>query len=196
MVNKKILAKLFICLILYTSGHAFDRGFEIASNYFKIDTKILKIIAENESRLNPFAILLKTQDANPIEEYLKSKDVKYAVSKKYISIFPNTKVQAINVYKNVVKSEKFKIIDYDLGLMQINRLNFKNYKVNELEYYINHEKNIFLGADVLRKCFNRFQTVKDSIECYNRGTDNERFKKNNYSYFVKFIDQYKRTSLQ
>lgn len=168
-----------------------DDGFNMASVYFKINKEILKGIAKIESGFNPYAALIKTKDNKKTIAFLQENKIAFKHSEPYISVSPKTKNEAMILYDQLIaKSRDFDIVDYDLGVMQVNRLNFKYYKVDEKDYFLNYQKNIFLGTDVLRKCFDRFQTAKDTIECYNRGTDDSRFRKNNYSYFSKFFDQY------
>lgn len=188
-----------LCVFLVVTYQAYaqatstccDDGFNMASSYFKINKEILKGIAKIESDFNPYAALIKTKDSRKTIAFLQENKIAFKHSDPYISVSPKTKNEAITLYDSLItKNKDADILDYDLGVMQVNRMNFKYYKVDERDYFLNYHKNIFLGTDVLRKCFDRFQTAKDTIECYNRGTDDSRFRKNNYSYFSKFFNQY------
>lgn len=187
MINKCFFI-LFICSSLF-SGTC-EEGFEIATTYFKIDRKILREIAVTESNLNPYAVLLKTSNKEPIIELLIQNKIGYKASEPYISIMPKDVESALVVYRSILKNKSLSILDYDLGIMQVNKNNFVRYGVEEEKYYINCRENIFLGSDVLRKCFDKFKTSKETIECYNRGPSDDRIKKSGFVYFNKFIDNY------
>ena len=173
------------------------RSFAVIAKYYKIDKSILKTLSKIESKQSPFAMLvqIKKNSSNKLISFLKKYNLKYKHRRQIFSIYPKTQKEAIFAYRNLIKKrKKFGIYDYDLGIMQVNRGNFSYYNVNEEQYYIDCFRNIFLGTDILRKCYQNFRhstsSIKNTIECYHRGASYEKIAKSNYTYFNRFFNAY------
>jgi hypothetical protein len=162
---------------------------------FNISPNVLMGIIKTESNCNEYAINVNSKykfkkNVYFTFKYYLPKNVKIKMNGKYIAIYPNTKREAILAYKILKFLEKKHLINtYDLGLMQINKINLKN--KNELEYLLNYKQNIKLGANILYQCFLKFKnTDKGNIktfECYNKGYNNEKF---NAEYFKRFFTNF------
>lgn len=59
---------------------------------------------------------------------------------------------------------------YDIGIMQINSIHLprlkKEYNISEKDL-LKPKLNIFVGAEILRKCFDKHGTNQKGITCYN-----------------------------
>lgn len=55
---------------------------------------------------------------------------------------------------------------YDIGVMQINSIHFKEYNLHPEQLY-DPRTNIFVGALILKECFNRHGNNWMAINCYN-----------------------------
>ncbi|WP_180379239.1 lytic transglycosylase domain-containing protein [Campylobacter lanienae] len=64
----------------------------------------------------------------------------------------------------------------DYGLMQINSIHLRRFKDITKEDLFNPSINIYIGAEVLKKCVNRHGLNYKALNCYNG-----RVKNNNYS---------------
>ncbi|MCR2039391.1 lytic transglycosylase domain-containing protein [Campylobacter helveticus] len=75
-------------------------------------------------------------------------------------------------------SKKNKNGSYDIGIMQINSIHLprlkKQYGISK-EDLLNPKINIFIGAEILKMCFNKHGLNEKAITCYNG-----RIKNNNY----------------
>ena len=60
---------------------------------------------------------------------------------------------------------------YDIGIMQINSSHLtwlkRDYGINEQDLLNNPRTNIYVGAMILRQCFNKYKTTQTAITCYN-----------------------------
>jgi len=165
------------------------------SKVYKLNANTLLSIAKHESECWPYSIGVISKDRLLVKSFLDSHkkeiDFRYKNSNTLFSIY-------IADYKNAALFHKLflefnanngnAISSYDLGIMQINSTNFVSYgiKENEVDYFLDNEKNIILGGAVLKECMNIFKGVeKKGIECYNKGTDSKKFK--NYTYYKKII---------
>ena len=75
-------------------------------------------------------------------------------------------------------SKKNKNGSYDIGIMQINSIHLsrlkKQYGINKNDL-LNPKINIFIGAEILKMCFNKHGFNEKAITCYNG-----KIKGNNY----------------
>ena len=81
-----------------------------------------------------------------------------------------------------IVSKKNKNGTYDIGIMQINSIHLprlkKEYNIDKEDLF-NPKINIFVGAEILRYCFNKHGENINAITCYNG-----RIKNNSYGFEV------------
>ena len=90
--------------------------------------------------------------------------------------------------------EILSVIDYDLGVMQINTRNIARYGIDEKETYLNYKENMLYGADIIRGCYETLKNktnISNILECYNRGSDIKHLNNSDRSYLSKFLKNYK-----
>lgn len=125
---------------------------------FGVDMKALKeAIIEVESAKNPYAFCVTESDAvkkHELREYLGSINVKYKTKvsdsgRTIFSILPKNKITAVQIV-NFLYDNHYK--NYDVGIMQINRANFKKHPV----YYLDREVNVNAGLDIVRRCYSYY----------------------------------------
>ncbi|ECP7254002.1 transglycosylase SLT domain-containing protein [Campylobacter jejuni] len=132
------------------------------ANKSGIDARVLYTVAKIESGFNPFIIsfVSKTKKNN----YGK---IATTTIKPYKDRFiVNIESKNIKVLSRIAKeliSEGYKV---DIGLMQINSQNFNT---QEIENMFELETNIAKATEILNQCGIKFGTVKNTIECYNKG---------------------------
>lgn len=60
---------------------------------------------------------------------------------------------------------------YDIGIMQINSSHLKwlkkDYAISEQDLFNKPKVNVFVGAMILRKCFDKHENTQNAITCYN-----------------------------
>lgn len=60
---------------------------------------------------------------------------------------------------------------YDIGIMQINSAHLKwlkkDYGISEDDLFNKPKLNVFVGAMILRKCFDKHENTQNAITCYN-----------------------------
>lgn len=71
----------------------------------------------------------------------------------------------------------------DIGLMQVNSQNFN---LNELNLIFDLNYNITKAINILKSCRAKFGNIKDSIECYNKGTKIGK----KYDYYNRFLNHF------
>lgn len=125
---------------------------------FGVDMNALRdAIAEVESAKNPYAFCVNERSDDKqtaLEGFLDMVGAKYKIRESgkgttIFSIYPNTKILAVMI-ANFLHDNNYK--NYDVGLMQINRTNFKRHPV----YYLDTEVNIDAGLDVVRRCYTHY----------------------------------------
>lgn len=193
MMALRILALIFLAhSITCTKQHSQDFSREHIANTLKeqaslnrIDSRIIYTIAKIESNFTPLVISFrnKTKKLSQDLAFLNTlqKNGLIAVrAKNYgaehiISIFSQDK----NILELIASDLIRKHYLIDVGLMQINSQNFT---LGELSSIFHLDVNIQKSIDFLRVCQRRFQTLKDTIECYNKGFT----KKRRYDYYTRF----------
>lgn len=166
--------------------------FKDAAKKYNISKNVLYSIAKVESNLKPLAI--GTMPRNKTEgkrliKYLNMIDCKHKVGEKdytRVSIFPKDKEQAKLAYMII---DKFRI-NYDLGLVQINRWNVEKRNLDVYKLLFDEKYNVMVGAKILSECIGYNNgNVHDSLECYNKGTNKKKY---NRSYSNKIIREYRK----
>jgi len=161
------------------------------SNKHSIDFEILYTIASIESSFSPLVITIETDNStakrlNLLKELglkIVSSGITYHSKKTIVNIYPPT----IDIAQFIVTSLKQENYTFDLGLMQINSVNFSEEEAKDLFYPKN---NIEKSTEILSTCMRQFKTFRNKIECYNRGAGNLRkaLKKGltNYPYYERY----------
>lgn len=193
---KKIFLLLALCLGLYgTKLHESVIFFgEHLDKKYNVDKKLIFAYILTESNGKPYPILLKTDKTKLLTEILKDYSYDFKASGKYISIFPLTKTQAEFLYDFLKKYEtKLAILDYDLGIMQINKRTVKRFNLNEKKVYLDIFTNMEVGTKVMRACYDTLKTktsVENILECYNRGTSINWLNQSKRTYLKNFIKNF------
>ncbi|EJJ7261997.1 transglycosylase SLT domain-containing protein [Campylobacter coli] len=171
-------------LIFLTLNLVFANNLDIANALkhnaikYDIDKKILYTIAKIESNFETNIIAFLSDKKWKIKgESIKIKNIKYK-NKFLVQIRAS-----INELKQIATYLIQKGYKIDVGLMQINSINFN---LDELNVIFNPNYNIQKAVIVLKQCRNNFKNTKNTIECYNKG--NRIGEK--YDYYQRFLKHY------
>ena len=180
---------------------------EVASTIVEISKKhaipsdVLFALVSVESDFEPLAIAVETTRASAeILEKLRSPSIKvvfgdrrtFHSQKSVISVYPSDRETAHFII-GALKQQGF---CFDVGLMQINTVNFK---LSETDALFDPKNNLNKAATVIGHCKKAFRSLKNQIECYNRGAGNlaaalRRAKKSKkpmrYPYWKRFKEDY------
>nr|MBP3724492.1 transglycosylase SLT domain-containing protein [Campylobacter sp.] len=175
---------MLLCIFVSSSFAFAYNNQEIANSIKKqailsnVDTRILYTIAKIESNFNPFVIAFTSKNKNFKFANANVKTQKYK-DKYLIQIRSNDKNNLVKIAKFLI-NKGYKI---DVGLMQINSVNFKE---NELYEMFSLDYNISKSIGVLSLCQSKMKNLKDTIECYNKG-----FKRYaNKDYYARFKNSF------
>ncbi|ECK2550142.1 lytic transglycosylase domain-containing protein [Campylobacter jejuni] len=145
---------------------------------YNINKKILYTIAKIESNFKINIITFVSEKKWNINGGgIKTKNNKYK-NKYLVQIEGN--IYSLKKITSYLIQNGYKV---DVGLMQINSQNFN---LNELNDVFTIDYNIKKAISILEQCKNKFQSIKNTIECYNKG--NRIGKK--YDYYQKFVNNY------
>ncbi|RDU60379.1 transglycosylase SLT domain-containing protein [Helicobacter sp. MIT 14-3879] len=174
----------FLCLLFFYNVYAdytpLDIAYELkeASIKHNIDKRVLYTIAKIESGFNPLIISFVSKSTKYQFNQLTKQVSNY--KNQYLIVFKGSEKYLKEALKILLQDKELKI---DVGLMQINSTNFKE---DEIDKIFNLSYNIDKSSKILKSCIAIKTTLKDSIECYNKGT--RKIKK--YNYFNKFKNSY------
>lgn len=167
---------------------------KILDKMYNVDKHIILAYIKTETNFDKFVISLKTSKANFTYKFYKSLYYKVKQSGKYVSIFPKDKDTARYAYDLMVNNKKaFGVIDYDLGLMQLNTRTIKRYKLDEKKLYLDFKENMLVGTDIIRGCYKMLannSTMQNVVECYNRGPNKSWLNKSKRVYLARFMKNY------
>ncbi|WP_096025400.1 transglycosylase SLT domain-containing protein [Campylobacter lanienae] len=172
---------VFICNIVFANYSEADIANTIKkyAKEYDIDQRILYTIAKIESGFNPKAIAFVSKTKNPLKfSEVKVKTARYK-DKYIISLSPHSKKKAISLAKQIINAG-YKV---DIGLFQINSVNFK---YNEIEKMFNIDDNAKKAVEILNFCSLKKQKFKNTIECYNKGLRSN----TNLDYYNKFKNSF------
>lgn len=156
-----------------------------ASVKYNIDSKVLYTLAKIESNFNPFIISFTTTKPKDYNFLNLKKNIAKYNGKKYIVTFSTNDKSGLSDLKFALR-ELIKLnIKVDVGLMQINSVNFKD---DEIDNIFKPRFNIKKSISILKYCIGLKQKTKKAIECYNKG--NRKIK--NYDYYARFLRSYLR----
>jgi soluble lytic murein transglycosylase-like protein len=106
------------------------------------------------------------------EDAGKQYGIPYQLLKSIAGIESNMNPGAFNVNRNG---------SFDVGLMQINSFWIKTWGLNKDELISNPCYNVMIGANILKKCIDRYGFNWEAVGCYNA---NNLQKKMNYSWKI------------
>ena len=134
---------------------------KLASAENDIDKRILYTLAKIESNFNPLIISFTAKHTNFHFKNLHKSVKKY--KDKYLINFRGSEEDLQKALRVLLQDKSLKI---DVGLMQINNVNFNK---SEIPYIFNPNYNTKKATLVLKECIAQKALMKDSIECYNKG---------------------------
>ena len=189
---KRVVFALFIGISL--NANSLFVYFKKADRMYNIDYKILQTIAKIESNFNPYSIglLSRKHKVKALLRHLSKIGVDFNIGrasrgKMQVSIYPASYQSALEVLGYI---KRLHIKNYDVGLMQINRVNIGS-EAEEKALLKSTLYNISKGAKILRNCFDaQKRNVVKAIECYNKGMN----LKGRRDYFVKFLKEYRKVA--
>jgi len=140
-----------------------------------VDCRMLYTLMSIESDFEPFAIAIETTaERASVLKNLRSKDIRviyggktYHSGLSVVSVYPNDIDTAIFIIHTLEKLG----FGFDVGLMQINTVNFSLSEVKKMFYPY---ANIAKAKKHLKKCLREFSYLPHQVECYNRGAGNLR----------------------
>lgn len=179
-------------MALSITAQALDMNTRIAlqnaERKYGINENLLTAMSKVESNHNQYAIGTMPKGEEQLKAllgYLQNMNIDHKSNdKKNVSIFPKDSTEAKLVFLFIDKLE----INYDLGLLQINRYNVTKRRLDTFELLENIDYNIAVGATILIECATyNGRDALSSLECYNKGTDRSKY---NNSYAYKIIKEY------
>jgi len=195
----KIVSAFFILFSVFSYGKVYSE--EYVANIFKqtalkynIPFEVLYTIASIESDFQPIVITVETtRESAEVLEKLRSPNIRvifgnnttFHSKKSVISLYPKD----IDIAKFLIVLLKKKKFVFDVGLMQINAVNFT---VEEAEEMLDPVKNIDKAGKIYRYCVNLFKNRIHSVECYNRGAGNLRNDLKKGKRYYPYWDRFKR----
>ncbi|EAH8851399.1 lytic transglycosylase domain-containing protein [Campylobacter lari] len=177
---KKILLLLifFVCSYANFSSKEISEALKMSAIKYNIDKKILYTIAKIESGFNSNIIAFISKKKWIIKgKNIIVKNFKY---KNNFLIQVRGDLDSLKKISSILIKNGYKI---DVGLMQINSQNFK---LDELDFIFEPKYNISKSISVLKNCKEKFKILKDTVECYNKGTNIGK----KYNYYNKFVENY------
>ena len=162
--------------------------FDKASKKHNVDIRILASIAYQESDFNTkvVGVTLKNKYISTLlKKCLIIIDCKYSFKRGRAIIYPNSNKEAKLLFLSLNRLD----LDYDVGLMQINKYNIKKRHLEPIRLLSDVFYNIDAGAKIYGECANYFKDIEDSFECYNKGYNRRRF---NYKYSNAVIGKYRK----
>jgi len=153
----KALIRLFLILLILTISQSnAENVFVEAGERFNINPALLYSIAVVESSLSPYAIGVKGASCNDFPE------VRCFGKKGWISLFPETKEEAVKVLDTVLRKGLY----YDLGLMQISRKEIERRGFDPFSL-LSVRENVFTGALILSEKIKKYGYTWEAVWRYN-----------------------------
>ncbi len=176
---RKFLFGIFLFVVSLLPCFSYDdfeiaNALKLASIQNDIDKRVLYTLAKIESNFNPLIISFTAKHTNFHFKNLQKSVKKY--KDRYLINFKGSEKELQKALKILLQDKTLKI---DVGLMQINNVNFNK---SEIPYIFNPSYNTKKATLVLKECIAQKALMKDSIECYNKG-----FRKvSHFDYYAKF----------
>lgn len=178
----KILFLVFLCfsfsLANYTKEEAIALALKTEALRSNIDKRLLYTLAKMESHFEPLIIAFTNKQKIKIEG--KNIDIRYFKYKNKFLIQIRSDAKTLERIALYLLDKGFNI---DVGLMQINRANFSK---DEIPYLFIPRYNIEKAVRILKQCKAKFGSLKQSIECYNKGNNIG----TNYEYYTHFTQHF------
>lgn len=177
---KSLLLFAFVCSLFgadYSDQMIADSLKKLAYKH-NIDKKVLYTIAKIESGFTPLIICFTSKSKD--HKYLNLRKIVGKYKDKYLITFTGAELDLKIALKDLIQ-KGYKV---DVGLMQINSINFSN---SEIDRIFNIEYNISKSIAVLKMCMKLGDDTKQIIECYNKG---KRDKYARYDYYEKFKNSF------
>ena len=186
----KLKAFFKVTTILLSLSLSLEAGtiFDYASKRHNVNKRILASIAYQESDFNMKVVgvtLDKKRNSEILKKCLSVIDCKSTFSTHRATIYPKNNEQARLLLLSLDRLH----LDYDVGLMQINKYNIKKRHLQPIRLLSDIFYNIDIGAKIYKECANHFNNIEDSFECYNKGYDRRKF---NYRYSDAIINKYRK----
>ena len=163
---RKFLFGIFLFVASLLPCFSYDdfeiaNALKLASIQNDIDKRVLYTLAKIESNFNPLIISFTAKHTNFHFKNLHKSVKKY--KDKYLINFRGSEEDLQKALRVLLQDKSLKI---DVGLMQINNVNFNK---SEIPYIFNPSYNTQKATLVLKECIAKKALMKDSIECYNKG---------------------------
>lgn len=178
-----MIKALFICLIgtsfLFAdfSKNNIAISLKEIGKINRIDSRLLYSIAKVESNFEPLIIAFVSN----------KKDFKFKNAKTTVLPYKKKHLIQIRANEETLKAIAMELINkgykIDVGLMQINSINFTK---EELPFIFKPKYNIHKSAQVLKNCNEKFEDLRGTLECYNKGFT----KKFSYDYYSKVKESF------
>lgn len=202
-IKRLALMILIVSTCVYSDNHKNDlakskiiQEATLLDTKFNIDKKIILAYIATESDFNFYPIAIKTNNPKFLSKLYIHLGYKTKNRGKYVSIYPKNHEDAEFAYDLMaLNKELLQIVDYDLGVMQINTRNIKRYGIDEKQTYLNYKENMLYGADIIRGCYVTLKnktSMENVLECYNRGSSIKHLNNSDRSYLNRFIKNYKK----
>ena len=177
---RKILLLIATCIsFAYAdfSKHTIAESLKQVAREEQIDVKLLYSIAKIESNFEPLIVAFTSGSRN--YHFKNAKVSVKSYKDKYLIQVRADEYTLKDIVRKLINAG----INVDVGIMQINSINFSD---NELNHIFKPKYNIQKSTQVLKNCNAKFFTLKETIECYNKGFR----KKKTYDYYTKVKDSF------
>lgn len=176
---RKFLFGIFLFIFSLLPCLSYDNfeianALKLASIQNDIDKRVLYTLAKIESNFNPLVISFTSKQNHFSFKNLTKRTSRY--KNKYLINFLGEEKDLQEALRYLIRQG----IKVDVGLMQINSTNFKE---KEIPFIFNPSYNVKKSLEILKYCIKEKKIVKDSIECYNKGTNRDY---QSYEYYKRF----------
>lgn len=171
----KIILPLLLSLEIFASQSSdIANALKKASLQSGIDKRVLYTIAKIESEFEPHIIAFASQKKfNTAQTNIDIRNIPYK-NEYLIQVRADKEMLKLIILELIKKG-----FSVDIGLMQINSSNLTK---EELNHILELDYNLVKSTYILKLCIKQKNSLKESIECYNKGLR----KVANYNYYEKF----------
>jgi len=175
--------------VLFNSLFA-DTIFDEASQKYNINKKILASIAMHESKFEPSIVGVNIgsnkKKIQILSDSLKAIGCKHVIYPHRAHIYLKDESNAKMVFFVLNRLK----MDYDVGIMQINKYNINSMHLDPVKLLKNVYYNIDIGAKIYSTCRKVYGSDLELVfECYNKGFNKKKY---NYNYSSNIIVNYKK----
>ena len=177
---RKILLLIATCIsFAYAdfSKHTIAESLKQVAREEQIDVKLLYSIAKIESNFEPLIVAFTSG----------SRNYQFKKAKVSVNCYKDTYVIQVRADEYTLKDIVRKLINAGINVdVRTMHINFINFSDNELNHIFKPKYNIQKSTQVLKNCNAKFFTLKETIECYNKGFR----KKKTSDYYTKVKDSF------